>query len=256
MLRQWSAIAALREYGRVEEGGREYRLWCLETDGARSAVVTTGFHGEEPAGPLTVARHFGEVAAYARKRKVALRVYPCINPSGFERGQRYNASGEHPNNDFLRYVSHGGALLEEVAPDQPFASWHTYEGGPKETRAVRADLGRASPPDAALDIHQDAWVKRACFYAYYFTERERTVALMRRCGQWAKPGVNIAVHDSTHTDRHGLIVHHDGSISDWFYRRGTRHVAVLETSTLVSRPACDALNLEWIRGYIDFAADG
>jgi hypothetical protein len=31
-------------------------------------------------------------------------------------------------------------------------------------------------------------------------------------------------------------------------------VAVLETSTRLTRQACDALNLEWVRAFIDFAA--
>ena len=217
-------------------------------------VVTAGFHGEEPAGPLTFAHHFGEAAAYAADRNVALRVYPCINPSGFERGQRYNASGEHPNNDFLRYVV-AGQVREEVAVGEPFDSFSTFEGGPKETRALREDLLRFAPPKAALDIHQDAWVKRACFYAYYFTERERHRALMHRCVRWAKMGVNVAVHDNSRTDDCGLIVHHDGSVSDWFFRRGSQRVAVLETSTRLSRQACDALNLEWIRAFIDGAVE-
>jgi hypothetical protein len=39
----------------------------------------------------------------AALREVGLRIYPCINPSGFEAHIRYNLAGERPNNDFLRY---------------------------------------------------------------------------------------------------------------------------------------------------------
>lgn len=257
LVTRWSKVAAVREYGRVVEAGREYPLYCLEAvaPGQPVLVVTAGFHGEEPGGPLTLARRFDEVAAHAKARGVGLRVYPCLNPSGFEAGHRYNASGERPNNDFLRYVSPTGELREEVAAGEPFASWHTYDGGPKETRALRADLLRFEAPRAALDLHQDAWVKRPCMYAYYFTERERHVAVFKRCARFAKVGVNVAVHDASRTDAAGLIIHYDGSVSDWFFRRGARHVAVLETSTRLTQDACDGINLEWVRSYVDFAAE-
>ena len=75
--------------GRVMEAGKEYQLFRLTVPGSRWLVITSGFHGEEPAGPLTLAESFPEIAAYARARDVGLRVYPCINPSGFEVGTPY-----------------------------------------------------------------------------------------------------------------------------------------------------------------------
>ncbi len=255
-LRRWASVANLAEYGRVDESGKTYPLYCLTTPGRRELVVTAGFHGEEPAGPLTLLECFGELAEQARAHDVALRVFPCINPSGFERGERYNASGEQPNNDFLRYEVTPGVSAEEVAPGQPIHAWHLYDAGPKETRAVRSELNRHPPPAAALDLHQDAWVRSACFYAYYFGDPTPYRALMQQTLAHAKVAIHLPVHGDVSTDAYGLIVHHDGSNSDWFYRRGVKHVAVLETSTRLPWPQCRAVNLVWLKRFVELAAQG
>src|SRR5690242_3816345 len=93
-IRGYAPLAEVNEHARVVEGGVEYPLFRLTLPGERWLVITSGFHGEEPAGPLTLCHYFEAIAAYARERGVGLRVYPCINPSGFEDGTRYNRSGE------------------------------------------------------------------------------------------------------------------------------------------------------------------
>jgi predicted deacylase len=253
-LARFSSVAQLYEYGRVRENGREYPLVCLATPGRRELVITAGFHGEEPAGPLTVLEHFGEVAQAARARDVGLRVFPCVNPSGFEGGHRYNASGEQPNNDFLRYEVQPGVFADEVQVGQPFHAWHPHLDAPQETRALHRELARHPPPAGALDLHQDAWVKAQCFYAYYFDDPAPYRELVRKSVAHAKVGVHLAVHNQLRTDRWGLIVHHDGSNSDWFHRRGVPHVAVLETSTRTPLERCHAINLTWMLGFVDLVA--
>src|SRR5207237_57682 len=76
-----------------------------------------------------------------------------------ELGTRYNASGEHPNNDFLR--------------DDPGApgGWRVFRDGPAETRALLARLEATDPPAAALDIHQDPAVAGPGVFAYFFGQR-------------------------------------------------------------------------------------
>ncbi len=253
-LRRWAPVAAVSEYGRVEERGRTYPLVCLTTPGAREVVVTAGFHGEEPAGPLTLLEHFGEAADFARRHGVALRVFPCVNPSGFEGGHRYNASGEHPNNDFLRYETEPGVIREEVQEGETFVAWHPHRQGPKETQALHNELARHPPPQGALDLHQDAWVQARCFYAYHFGDPAPWRRLVRESLAHAKVAIHLSVHNQLRTDRSGLIVHHDGSISDWFHRRGVPHVAVLETTTRTPLEQCHAINLTWIRGLVRFVA--
>ena len=97
----------------------------LAYGGLDSVVVTAGFHGDEKAGPLTLLAHAADLFAYARARGVGLRLYPCINPSGFVLGTRYNASGEHPNNDLLRYRV-GRAWKGELSAGDVPTRWRAF----------------------------------------------------------------------------------------------------------------------------------
>jgi predicted deacylase len=256
-IRSYASLAEVAEYGRVIEAGKEYPLFRLTVPGSRWLVITSGFHGEEPAGPLTLAESFAEVVAYARARDVGLRVYPCINPSGFEAGTRYNRSGERPNNDFMRYEVAPGVWKGELARGgEPFLRWVLYDGGPKETRAVRADIARLPTPDAALDIHQDNYLGGEATYAYTFGDSAHYRPMMEA----AAAHVNVVRHgqvdEVNKTDADGLIAYHDGTVTDYFMRLGVPYTAALETTTQAPRAASHAVNLIWIRGFIDLAARG
>ncbi|MBX7114536.1 MAG: succinylglutamate desuccinylase/aspartoacylase family protein [Myxococcaceae bacterium] len=242
------------EYAVVEENGQPYPLVRLTHPGKGLCLITAGFHGEEPAGPLSVLSGLGEVLAHAQAQNVGLVIYPCVNPSGFEAGHRYNESGEHPNNDFIRYEVTPGHVVEEVEVGQAIHRWFLYEGGPKETRALRADIAAGPTPAAALDLHQDAWIGMPCHYAYYFGERAPYVRLLERGDSLVQVGRHVTVHDEHVTDADGLLVHHDGSITDYFFRRGTPFTAVLETSTATPQEKAIAVNVLWMKGFIDFAA--
>lgn len=248
------ADAALALYGEALENGRRYPLRVYQCEGRQRMVLTTGFHGEEPAGPLTLARHLGEIFAYARARGVALTAFPCINPSGFEARQRYNASGERPNNDLLRYEVAPGVWRGELSPGpgEPILGWRPYDGGPKETRALRAALERLPVPAAALDLHQDHALIGELAYAYYFGDRAPLLPLLRRSEPIVRDG---QVDERIRTDPDGLIWYHDGSVTDYFHRRGARLCAALETTTRTPLDRSVEINLIWIRGFIDFAAE-
>jgi predicted deacylase len=253
-LRQVARGIELTEYASVEELGRPWSLMRIRTPGARHCLITAGFHGEEPAGPMSVLTHLEEVVDHARSRNVALTVYPCVNPSGFEAGHRYNAGGEHPNNDFIRYEKTPGVFSEEMAEGESFERWFLYDGGPRETRALRADIGMHPAPNAALDLHQDAWVGHPCHYAYFFGPPRPFIELMQRGADVVPVGANVVVHDHHETDEHGLLVHHDGSITDYLHRRGVLWTGVLETSTATPNELSWSINLLWMKAFVDFAA--
>ncbi|MGZ3457388.1 MAG: hypothetical protein ACXU86_02665 [Archangium sp.] len=255
-IRSYADIAEVNEYARVVEGGVEYSLFRLTLPGDRWLVITSGFHGEEPAGPLTLSQYFEDIAEYARERKVGLRVYPCINPSGFEDGSRYNRSGEKPNNDFIRYETAPGVWKGELARGEPFLRWALYDGGPKETRAVRSDMARYPAPQAALDIHQDNYLPLAATYAYTFGDKGAYRPLTKASSAYAHVIRDDKVDESNRTDADGLIEYHDGSVTDYFLRSGVPYSAALETTTRTPLEACHAINLLWIRGFIDLAARG
>ncbi|WP_375761646.1 hypothetical protein [Corallococcus exercitus] len=255
-IRSHASLGELSEYGQVNEGGRDYPLFRLIVPGDRWLVITSGFHGEEPAGPLTLARHLPDIVAYAKSKGVGLRVYPCINPSGFEDGTRYNRSGEKPNNDFMRYEIAPGEWRGELVGDPPILRWALYDGGPKETRAVRGDLARFPAPDAALDIHQDNYLGGVATYAYTFGDTAAYRPLMEAAAAHATVVKSRKVDDNAYADENGLIFFHDGSVTDWYMRQGVPYAAALETTTPTTQDACDAVNLIWIRGFIDLAARG
>ena len=243
------------DYAVVQELGRSWPLLRLKTRGTHHCLVTAGFHGEEPAGPLSILTHLEELLDHALARDVALTLYPCVNPSGFEAGHRYNASGEEPNNDFIRYEVRPGVVEYEVEEGESFHRWFLHDGGPKETRALRADIVKQPVPYAALDLHQDAWVGEPCHYAYYFGPRAPFVDLMHRGADVVPIGANVVVHDHRTSDADGLLLHHDGSITDYFYRKGVRWTAVLETSTATPIERSSAINLLWMKAFVDFTAD-
>lgn len=255
-MRRWAKLGELSEYGSVQENGRAYPLLRLIVPGKRWLTVTSGFHGEEPAGPLTLLERLDEVVDYARTRDVGLRVYPLINPSGFEAGTRYNASGERPNNDMLRYEVTPGVWRGELKAGEPFVGWAPFTEGPKETRALRADLNRFEPPDAALDLHQDQYMKGSYAYAYVFGDLDEYRPMMARTAERLAVAGRTVVDEAAgvSSDAEGFVVYHDGSITDWFLRLGVPWTAVLETTCETPLQTCHEVNLVWLRGFVDLAA--
>src|SRR5206468_7556828 len=141
-----------------------FPLLAAHSPGKRSAIITAGFHGDEKAGPLTLLDHVAEIVAYAVERDVALHIYPCINPSGFEAHTRYNLSGERPNNDFLRYEVEPGRWKGELSTGEPYLRWSPSRPAAKETAALRASLARLPMPNASLDLHQANFIHGALCY--------------------------------------------------------------------------------------------
>jgi hypothetical protein len=260
----WRAATAgaddAADYGVVDENGRAYPLLAASIDGAATVIVTAGFHGDEKAGPLTLLAHAAELFAYARARGVGLRLYPCANPSGFEAHTRYNASGERPNNDFLRYEIAPGAWRGELHAGETPLAWRSFDGGPRETRALARELARLGTPVAALDLHQDNFIHGEVFYSYVFGARAAYRPLQTRSGALL-PVLRSSLVDSGYepgsdvrADDEGFIECHDGSVTDFFHRAGVPYTAAIETTTETPAALADEINLIWIRGFIDLAA--
>jgi hypothetical protein len=252
-------VADAEEYGTVVEGGREYPLLSAARaePGVPSVIVTAGFHGDEKAGPLTLVAHAGELFEHARARGVGLRLYPCVNPSGFEAHTRYNAGGERPNNDFLRYEIAPGVWRGELHPGETPLSWKALDGGPRETAALARELARRPLPTAALDLHQDNFIHGHVFYSYVFGDRapyrplqarsDALLPILRSClvDSGYEPGSDVRA------DGEGFIECHDGSITDHFHRAGVPFTAAIETTTDTPAALADEINLIWARGFID-----
>jgi len=98
--------------------------------------LSTGIHGDEPAGPLAVQRLFQQKLWPAG---VDLWLCPCLNPSGFRLNRRENAEGLDLNRQYLHLRA-------------------------AETRAHIAWLERRPRFDLALCLHED-WESHG-FYLY------------------------------------------------------------------------------------------
>jgi predicted deacylase len=254
-LRRCAEVGDLAVYGHVDDGHGVYPLYRLRTPGRALCVITAGFHGDEQAGPITLADHLPDIAGYARERDVGLVIYPCLNPSGFDAFTRYNRLGERPNNDVMRYEMPDGRVLSELHRPEPFVRTTLHRGGPQETRALVRELEELHGVAAALDLHQDPYLHKPLTYAYAFGPREPHIALMEEGGRHLPIARSFEVDDAVHTDPDGLIALHDGSVTDWFTRRGTPYAAAIETTTCSPLDVCCQVNLAWIRGYVDLAAE-
>ncbi|MFO7567679.1 MAG: hypothetical protein R6X02_33870, partial [Enhygromyxa sp.] len=56
------------------------------------------------------------------------------------------------------------------------------------------------------------------------------------------------------TNLSGLAVAHDGSVTDYFFRRGVPYCAAVKTTTRAPSLGCQRVNLVWIHGLIELAA--
>lgn len=139
VLREIEAAASAHGWrGELVPAGDDLSLhtWTRPGGGRRRLYISTGIHGDEPAGPLAALQLMREDQWPAG---LDLWLCPCLNPTGFPLNRRENARGLDLNRQYLH--------LE--AP---------------ETRAHIAWLERQPPFDAALCLHED-WEARG-FYLY------------------------------------------------------------------------------------------
>ncbi len=85
-----------------EVGGRDIFLLSPEEplEGKPNILTAGGFHGEEAGGPWGIIE-FLETADEETLRSVNHSFLPLVNPTGFERGVRFNIHGENPNRGFV-----------------------------------------------------------------------------------------------------------------------------------------------------------
>lgn len=250
-------------------------------------VIRATIHGDETAGALTVLNHLDELVDYAHGRGIKLIVYPLGNPSGFERGIRYNADNHvgEGNNDFLRYVMEDGSLEGDLGTGKPFRSWVMADEPtlgldlPAETRLM-LELVRRDPLEqvvAALDLHQDVVTAGlpACAYHYAFGDLRRYPGIVARVAEVVPllshyemaGGFGEQVDEdgrllprarelAVRSDADGFIIRYDGSFSDFYQRIGVAHSIAPETTGATPIEDACRVNLIWITGVIDLVAAG
>jgi murein peptide amidase A len=145
--RRWEALHA-----RVE-----HRPLCVDMGDPRlpRIAIAAGLHGDEPAGPWALLEL---VEANALDPRFAYRLWPCVNPNGFELRTRENADGIDVNRTF------GGA------------------GSSPEAAAVLA-VNRGQSFALSLDLHEDCDARG--FYCYEYGGGEigrRVIAALDAAG--------------------------------------------------------------------------
>jgi predicted deacylase len=96
VLQQIDAAAVAAKWTRAED----FPAWRRVPANERARIyVSSGMHGDEPAGPLAVLRLLHEDAWPA---DAALWLCPCLNPAGFRLHRRENAEGIDINRDYRR----------------------------------------------------------------------------------------------------------------------------------------------------------
>lgn len=110
---EWRALRATHDVAVREVAcvGAPRTLLAAEIVGPPGAPVvalSAGFHGDEPAAPWAL---LSLVRDGLLDRRFSYRLWPCMNPSGYERGTRENAEGFDINRSFHR----GGTTPESKA---------------------------------------------------------------------------------------------------------------------------------------------
>lgn len=82
----------------AEVGGFELKGYTITREGAPHVYLSTGMHGDEPAGPLAL---LALMRGGLLEKQFSFSICPCLNPTGLEIGTRENAS-EHGGIDLNR----------------------------------------------------------------------------------------------------------------------------------------------------------
>jgi predicted deacylase len=153
--------------------------WSRFVSAASPTVyLSSGIHGDEPAGPLAIA------AFLAREKlaEVNWLVCPVLNPTGLAAGSRVNAEGLDLNRDYLQRVT-------------PEVSCHA------------AWIERNTRPDLFLSLHED-WEAEG----FYFYEISLSAAVPQRARMLLQ-----AVSRGLVIDPNPLIDGHDVREPGWIH---------------------------------------
>ena len=139
---RWKALRSTRDF-RVREvacGGAPRTLLCAESGDPSQMLITiaAGVHGDERSGPIALLRLAEEGLLDPR---FAYRLWPCTNPTGFDRNTRESIDGVDINRTFGR----GGQSPEA-----------------KAVIMANRDFKFA----LAIDLHEDCDADEFYFYAY------------------------------------------------------------------------------------------
>lgn len=179
--------------------------------GLPSVLISSGFHGEEAAGPWGMLHFLAELPE-ALFAKVNLTLLPLANPTGFSKGHRFNRFGENPNRGYLSVGDNASASVEG------------------KLLLAHAQLLQAASRDGILTCHEDVLSQQT--YLYAFEPRQQPGAfsqeLLAALAHYFPITDAAAIDDCPVQD--GIIFNHfDSSFEAWLVRSGAKNGACSET---------------------------
>jgi len=236
-------------------------------------LIRAGIHGEEIAGPLTILNYINRIIDYAHKRNIKVIIYPLGNPSGFEIGARYStdnvlSKSSDVNNDFLRYELEDGKIVDDIQGGNKFKNWHWSSDKKLGLKLALENelMHRLLKKDplvqvvAVIDLHQDYITENVGSAAYYYSygnlaSYKKIIEKIKKIVPILKNKYISAGEPSPmKSDENGLIVRHDGSLTDLFYRLGAKYSVTVETIGVTPIKKACKVNLIWIFGILDLIA--
>ena len=179
--------------------------------GLPSILVSSGFHGEEAAGPWGML-HFLSGLSPEVFEQVNLTLLPLNNPTGFIKGHRFNIFGENPNRGYL-------AGVDDAKP--------TVEG---KILLENGQLLQAASKDGILTCHED--VLQTHTYLYSFEPRQQpgnfSKQLLAALGESFDVALDANI-DGCPVDNGFIFNHFDSSFEAWLVRSGAKVGACSET---------------------------
>lgn len=193
-----------------------------------------GIHGDEPAGVEAALQWLEALPAMGRRLpKAELVIFPCLNPSGYERNRRVNADGIDLNRQYKN----------------PRA--------PVEVRAVRRLFDRLADErtgwrfDLSVEFHED--VDSPGFYLYELIDRRRPIGPRLIAAAARRLPVNHSETIEGVDATAGIIRRDRLAVSRrrtrwphalYLFHRGTRHCLTFETPVTVPLARRSAVHAE------------
>jgi len=127
--------------------------------------ISTGMHGDEPAGPLTILRM---LKSDSLPRDMSLTIFPLINPRGMALNRRENAEGLDINRDFKRFQTEEARLQRDwltangrrfdlcihLHEDWEATGYYLYELNPDREQSISPELLAAVAPVMRIDASE------------------------------------------------------------------------------------------------------
>lgn len=153
--------------------------------GGRRVYLSSGIHGDEPAGPLALLEL---MRAGFFPADIDWAICPALNPTGLAAGCRDNADGVDLNRDYrvqrsLEATAHAAWLAAGAAPDLFISLHEDWESSgfymyeinlgadlPERAMGIIAAVGPWFPPEAGPDI--DGHAPREAGWIYHEAEAD------------------------------------------------------------------------------------